>query len=84
MTTNGAGGSYAEFLDCKSQLGGEFGFEPLWIPDFLFDFQKALVDWAIRKGRGAIFANLQLSVEGGLLAYRTRLTSRKILLVILG
>jgi hypothetical protein len=25
------------------------GFEPLWMPDFLFDFQRHLVEWAIRR-----------------------------------
>lgn len=36
------------------------GFKPTWIPDFLFDFQKALVDWAVRKGRAAILADCGL------------------------
>ena len=40
---------------------GEFGgFDPVWMPDFLFDFQSALVEWAIRKGRAAIFADCGL------------------------
>lgn len=52
--------NYKEFLDRKSQLGTFSGFEPLWIPDFLFDFQKFLVDWAIRKGKAAIFADCGL------------------------
>lgn len=51
---------YAAFLDRKSQLGGEHGFAPLWMPDFLFDFQQSLVEWAIRKGRAAIFADCGL------------------------
>ena len=49
--------NYEEFLSGKRQLSGEYGFEPLWMPDFLFDFQKYLVEWAIRKGRAAIFAD---------------------------
>lgn len=52
--------NYAEFIDQKSQIGGMSGFDPVWIPDFLFDFQKALVEWAIRKGRAAIFADCGL------------------------
>lgn len=51
---------YAEFLDRKSQLGGQHGFAPVFMPDFLFDFQKHLVDWACRKGRAAIFADCGL------------------------
>lgn len=48
---------YSEFLKQKTDYGSEFGFVPLWMPDFLFDFQKHLVDWAVRKGRAAIFAD---------------------------
>ncbi len=46
---------YQEFIAQKSQLDSAGGFEPLWIPDFLYDFQQAMVDWAIRKGRAALF-----------------------------
>lgn len=53
-------GAYERFLDSKRQLGGEHGFSPLWMPDFLFDFQRELVEWAIRKGRAALFANCGL------------------------
>ncbi len=52
--------AYQEFLDAKAQLGRMDGFEPLWMPDFLFGFQKALVDWSLRKGRSAIFADCGL------------------------
>lgn len=51
---------YAQFLINKSQLAGGSGFEPLWIPDFLYDFQKSLTEWAIRQGRAAIFADCGL------------------------
>jgi len=49
--------NYQEYLIKKSQLGGDHGFRPNFIPDYLFDFQKFLVEWSIRKGRGAIFAD---------------------------
>lgn len=52
--------NYAEFIQNKSQIGNSCGFDPLWIPEFLFDFQKHLVEWAIRKGRAAIFADCGL------------------------
>jgi hypothetical protein len=51
---------YARFLESKSQLGGASGFEPAWLPDFLFDFQRALVEWAVRRGRAAVFADCGL------------------------
>jgi hypothetical protein len=49
--------NYQDFLTRKSQLGGEHGFAPTWMPDFLFDFQRHLVEWAVRLGRAAIFAD---------------------------
>ena len=52
--------NYAAFIDRKSQAGALAGFDPVWMPDFLFDFQAALVEWAIRKGRSAIFADCGL------------------------
>lgn len=52
--------TYAKFIESKSQLGGEYGFDPVWMPDFLFDFQHDLVAWATRKGRAAIFADCGL------------------------
>jgi hypothetical protein len=51
---------YAKFIESKSQLPGGCGFKPLWMPDFLFGFQKVLVDWAVRTGRCAIFADCGL------------------------
>ena len=51
---------YLDFLDRKSQLDGNHGFPPFWMPDFLFDFQKALVEWSVLKGRAAIFADCGL------------------------
>ena len=43
--------AYQEFLRNKSQIGTYSGFEPIWMPDSLFGFQHALVDWALRKGK---------------------------------
>ena len=57
---NGLNGNYQAFLDRKGQLCGDAGFNPVWMPDFLFDFQKHLVEWAVRKGRAAIFADCGL------------------------
>lgn len=52
--------SYAEFLERKAQSGADSGFTPIWMPEFLFDFQRDIVEWAIRKGRAAIFADCGL------------------------
>lgn len=52
--------AYDDFLRAKSQLDGDFGFKPLWMPGFLFDFQAVKVDWALRKGRAANVADCGL------------------------
>lgn len=51
---------YHEFLQAKAQAGAETGFAPLWMPDFLFDFQAAKTEWAIRHGRAANVADCGL------------------------
>ena len=51
---------YESFLDQRSQLADSGGFDPTSMPDHLFDYQKVLVDWAVRQGRGAIFADCGL------------------------
>lgn len=51
---------YEDFLTSKRQLGGEFGFDPTFIPDCLFDFQKFFLEWSLRKGRSAVFADCGL------------------------
>jgi hypothetical protein len=62
LVNNFLGGilEYKDYLQNKNNLGADTGFEPVWIPDFLFDFQKALVEWAIRKGRAALFEDCGL------------------------
>ena len=46
---------YSTFLNSKRHVGSKHGFEPTFIPDALFDFQKFLVEWSIEKGRAALF-----------------------------
>lgn len=46
---------YDEFLQRKSQEGANHGFEPTFMPSGLKDFQQAMTEWAILKGRGAMF-----------------------------
>lgn len=52
--------NYQEFLGQKTHEGAAHGFEPVWMPPQLFDFQQSLVTWAIQKGRAAIFADCGL------------------------
>jgi hypothetical protein len=52
--------TYQEFLAGKQQLADRGGFEPTTVPDHLFDFQAELLMWAVRQGRGALFADCGL------------------------
>jgi len=51
---------YKTFIDAKRHVGADHGFDPVWMPDMLFPFQKAITEWACRKGRAAIFADCGL------------------------
>lgn len=59
-TVDSARQEYAAFIEGKSQADPQDGFEPLWLPDFLYDFQSHLTGWSIRKGRSAILADCGL------------------------
>ncbi len=60
MAQDATGGGYAAFLARKTHVGAEHGFTPTFMPEMLFDFQRALVEWAQRKGRAAVFADCGL------------------------
>jgi hypothetical protein len=51
---------YAEFLARKAQWNTGSGFEPTHLPDYLFPFQRHLVQWAVGMGRCAILADCGL------------------------
>jgi hypothetical protein len=48
---------YDDFLARKAISDSDHGFDLTWMPDKLFPFQRHLVEWSIRKGRAAIFAD---------------------------
>jgi superfamily II DNA or RNA helicase len=52
--------TYEEFLENKKHSIGEFGVTPSCIPDKMFDFQKYVSGYAIKKGRCAIFLDTGL------------------------
>ena len=52
--------NYSEFLDTKTHSANEYVVSPLWIPPSAFDFQAALIEWALQKGRSGIFADCGL------------------------
>lgn len=75
---------YQKFLENKKHTIGNFGFEPNYIPDIAFDFQKYIVEKAVLKGRMAIFADtglgktlIQLSIAKNIIKH----TNKKVLIL---
>lgn len=52
--------SYAEFIASKKHTSGNYGFDPVWMPDKAFDFQQHIIEKALRKGRIGMFADTGL------------------------
>ena len=52
--------AYAEFIERKNRRDPETGFDPDFVSDQLYPFQRDLTEWALRRGRGAIFADCGL------------------------
>ena len=75
---------YKEFLERKTHLSGQFGFDPIYLPDYLFDFQKHIVTHALRKGRCAVFADTGLgktAIQLTLAENVIQKTNRKVLIL---
>ena len=51
---------YQAFLNSKKHTLGSFGFEPVWMPDCGFDFQKHIISKSVVKGRVGVFADTGL------------------------
>lgn len=76
--------NYQEFLKSKQHSIGNFGFEPNYIPSIAFDFQQAIIEKAVRKGRIAIFADtglgktlIQVSIAKNIVNH----TNKKVLII---
>lgn len=52
--------SYHAFLARKAVSDPPTGIEPPALPDALFPFQRDIVNWALRRGRAAVFAGTGL------------------------
>jgi hypothetical protein len=51
---------YNVFINTKKHLIGNFGFDPVYMPDMAFDFQRHIIEKAVQSGRKAIFADTGL------------------------
>ena len=52
--------SYGDFLRAKTTANIPTGFDPVALSPHLFDFQAALVTWACKRGRAAMFEDTGL------------------------
>jgi hypothetical protein len=76
--------TYAQFLAQRAHTGSGDGFEPEQTPEYLFPFQRDLVEWATHMGRGALFADCGLGKTPMQLAWAEnvrRHTGRPVLVV---
>ena len=76
--------SYADFLATKKHSTGQYGFEPSWMPEGVFDFQEKIITTAVKKGRMGIFADtglgktlIQLSIAENII----RQTNKRVLIL---
>lgn len=51
---------YKAFVEAKTHLAGEFGFAPIYENSNCYDFQSHLIEWTLRQGRAANFADCGL------------------------
>ena len=51
---------YEQFLARKMVSIPDSGFDPAPLPEHLFEYQRDIVSWAVRKGRCAVFADCGL------------------------
>ncbi len=75
---------YAEFIQSKRHSIGNFGFEANYYPEIAFDFQRFIIEKAVRKGRIAVFADtglgktlIQLSIAKNIIEH----TNQKVLIL---
>ncbi len=75
---------YQSFIESKRHTLGSYGFEPVWMPERAFDFQQAIIEKAVRKGRMGIFCDtglgktlIQLSIAENIV----RKTNKRVLIL---
>jgi len=75
---------YQQFLETKRHTLGSFGFDYNYLPDIAFDFQRHIIEKAVKKGRMAIFADtglgktlIQLSIAQNIVKH----TNKRVLIL---
>jgi hypothetical protein len=75
---------YLKFIEAKKHSIGNSGFEPNYLPEIAFDFQRFIIEKAVKKGRIAVFADtglgktlIQLSIAKNIVNH----TNKKVLIL---
>lgn len=75
---------YSNFILNKKHRSIDFGIEPIFMADKMFDFQKYIAEYAIRKGRCAIFLDTGLGktiIELVIASNYVRETNKPVLII---
>lgn len=51
---------YQDFMQLRAQDGCRTGFNPVWMPSCLFDFQESVTEWNLWSGKSATLADCGL------------------------
>ncbi len=76
--------NYAEFLESKKHTSSDFGIDTNFHSKMLFDFQKYVLDYAVKKGRGAIFLDTGLGktiIELNIAKNYVEQTNKRVLII---
>ena len=75
---------YEKFIESKRHSIGQFGFDANSIPDIAFDFQKHVIEKAVKKGRVAVYLDtglgktiIQLSIANNIIKH----TNKRVLIL---
>lgn len=76
--------NYQEFLESKRHISGMYGVDPYYKSEYFFDFQNYVCDYAIRKGRCAVFLDTGLGktlIELIIAKNYSRATNKPVLII---
>lgn len=76
--------NYQEFLESKKHSSINYGIEATYLPDAMFDYQKHVATYAIKKGRCAVFLDTGLGktiLELTIAVNYARYTNKPVLII---
>lgn len=76
--------TYEQFLEAKRHKSSDHGIVPNYIPDMMFDYQKYVTEYAVKKGRCAVFLDTGLGktvIELALAKNYVKHTNKPVLII---